>query len=191
MNSTIEIRWHGRGGQGTKTASLLLADVAFHTGKYVQGFPEYGPERMGAPITAYNRISDEPITIHSNIDKPDIVVIVDETLIGAVPVRAGLKGRETILINSSRDVETLRRSLNGFSGELFIVDGRRISEETIGANFPNIPMLTAVAKACGLMTDSEFVEFMKESLGRKFSGKTQIIEGNLQAVIQTLEELRS
>ena len=80
MNNLIEIRWHGRGGQGAKTASLLLADAAFNTGKYIQGFPEYGPERMGAPITAYNRISDKPITIHSNIYEPDYVVVVDEII---------------------------------------------------------------------------------------------------------------
>ena len=91
MNNLIEIRWHGRGGQGAKTASLLLADAAFNTGKFIQGFPEYGPERMGAPITAYNRISDNPITIHSNIYEPDYVVVVDDTLLECVDVTAGLK----------------------------------------------------------------------------------------------------
>ena len=88
MKDIVEIRWHGRGGQGAKTASLLLADAAFNTGKYVQGFPEYGPERMGAPITAYNRISSERSTVHSNIYEPDYVVVVDETLISAVDVTA-------------------------------------------------------------------------------------------------------
>ena len=91
MNKTVEIRWHGRGGQGAKTAALLMADVAFKTGKYVQGFPEYGPERMGAPITAYNRISDEPITVHSNIYEPDYVVVVDESLLETIDVTKGLK----------------------------------------------------------------------------------------------------
>ena len=91
MSNLIEIRWHGRGGQGAKTASLLLADAAFNTGKYIQGFPEYGPERMGAPITAYNRISDTPITVHSNIYEPDFVVVVDDTLLDSVDVTAGLK----------------------------------------------------------------------------------------------------
>ena len=86
MRDLIEIRWHGRGGQGAKTASLLLADAAFNTGKYIQGFPEYGPERMGAPITAYNRISDNPITVHSNIYEPDYVVVVDDTLLESVDV---------------------------------------------------------------------------------------------------------
>ena len=108
MNNLFEIRWHGRGGQGAKTASLLLADAAFNTGKYIQGFPEYGPERMGAPITAYNRISDTPITIHSNIYEPDYVVVVDDTLLETVPVTAGLKKDGAIIINTTKDANYLR-----------------------------------------------------------------------------------
>ena len=111
MNNLIEIRWHGRGGQGAKTASLLLADAAFNTGKYIQGFPEYGPERMGAPITAYNRISDTPITIHSNIYEPDYVVVVDDTLLTSVPVTAGLKKEGAIVINTTKSPEQLRELL--------------------------------------------------------------------------------
>src|SRR5690554_5084522 len=108
MDNMVEIRWHGRGGQGAKTASLLLADAAFDTGKYIQGFPEYGPERMGAPITAYNRISDTRITIHSNIYEPDYVVVVDETLLKVVDVTSGLKEEGAIIINSSKSPEELR-----------------------------------------------------------------------------------
>ena len=108
MKDIVEIRWHGRGGQGAKTASLLLADAAFNTGKYVQGFPEYGPERMGAPITAYNRISSERSTVHSNIYFPDYVVVVDETLLSAVDVTAGLKKEGAIVINSSKSPAELR-----------------------------------------------------------------------------------
>ena len=104
----IEIRWHGRGGQGAKTASLLLADVAFNTGKYIQGFPEYGPERMGAPITAYNRIDENPIRIHSNVYEPDYVVVVDDTLVGAVDVTYGLKPNGAILVNTNLDVEKIK-----------------------------------------------------------------------------------
>ncbi len=106
MDNMIEIRWHGRGGQGAKTASLLLADAAFNTGKYIQGFPEYGPERMGAPITAYNRISSTPITIHSNIYEPDYVVVVDDTLLESVDVTAGLKENGAITINAEISVKT-------------------------------------------------------------------------------------
>ena len=139
MNNLIEIRWHGRGGQGAKTASLLLADAAFNTGKYIQGFPEYGPERMGAPITAYNRISDKPITIHSNIYEPDYVVVVDDTLLESVPVTAGLKKEGAIVINTTKSPEYLKEKLNGYDGNIYTIDARKVSEETLGKYFPNTP----------------------------------------------------
>ena len=124
MNNLIEIRWHGRGGQGAKTASLLLADAAFNTGKYIQGFPEYGPERMGAPITAYNRISDKPITIHSNIYEPDYVVVVDDTLLTSVPVTAGLKKEGAIVINTTKKPEDMKTSFkHKFAKKPEVIDG--------------------------------------------------------------------
>src|SRR5574344_952441 len=107
----IEIRWHGRGGQGAKTASLLLADIAFNTGKFIQGFPEYGPERMGSPLTAYNRIDDAPIRLHSNIYAPDYVVVVDETLVGPVPVTKGLKKSGALLVNKDQSADVIREKL--------------------------------------------------------------------------------
>ena len=115
MKNGIEIRWHGRGGQGAKTAALLLADVAFKTGKHVQGFPEYGPERMGAPITAYNRISDNQIRVHSNIYDPDYVVVVDETLLHSVDVTAGLKPEGAIIVNTAKTPEEILPQLYGKS----------------------------------------------------------------------------
>lgn len=131
MHDLIEIRWHGRGGQGAKTASLLLADAAFNTGKYIQGFPEYGPERMGAPITAYNRISNVPITIHSNIYEPDYVVVVDDTLLESVDVTAGLKDTGAIIINTTKDNDYLKKALNGYSGNIYKIDARKVSMETL------------------------------------------------------------
>ena len=131
MKDIVEIRWHGRGGQGAKTASLLLADAAFNTGKYVQGFPEYGPERMGAPITAYNRISSERSTVHSNIYFPDYVVVVDETLLSAVDVTAGLKKEGAIVINSSKSPAELRPLLKGYEGRVCTIDAGKISEEEL------------------------------------------------------------
>lgn len=122
MKDIVEIRWHGRGGQGAKTASLLLADAAFNTGKFVQGFPEYGPERMGAPITAYNRISTERSTVHSNIYEPDYVVVVDETLLASVDVTAGLKAEGAIVINSGKEPEDLRPRLKGYPGRVCAID---------------------------------------------------------------------
>ena len=113
MSSGLEIRWHGRGGQGAKTAALLLADVAFKSGAYVQGFPEYGPERMGAPITAYNRISKEEIRVHSNIYTPDLVVVVDESLLESVDVTAGLKEEGAIIVNTAKTPDEIIQHLKG------------------------------------------------------------------------------
>ena len=153
MDNLIEIRWHGRGGQGAKTASLLLADAAFNTGKYIQGFPEYGPERMGAPITAYNRISDKPITIHSNIYEPDFVVVVDDTLLEAVDVTAGLKEDGAIVINSTKSPDELRGLLNGYKGKVCTIDAKTISIDCLGKYFPNTPMLAAIVKVSGIMEE--------------------------------------
>ena len=129
MKNGIEIRWHGRGGQGAKTAALLLADVAFKTGKHVQGFPEYGPERMGAPITAYNRISSDVIRVHSNIYDPDFVAVVDETLLHTVDVTAGLKKEGAIIVNTAKSKEEIMPQLNGYEGRVVTIDARTISEE--------------------------------------------------------------
>lgn len=189
MNNLIEIRWHGRGGQGAKTASLLLADAAFNTGKYIQGFPEYGPERMGAPITAYNRISDKPITIHSNIYEPDYVVVVDDTLLESVPVTAGLKKEGAIVINTTKSSEYLKEKLNGYSGSIYTIDARKVSEETLGRYFPNTPMLAAIVKVTGIMSDEAFLEDMKGSFKHKFAKKPEVIEGNMKALELALKEI--
>ena len=122
MKEMMEIRWHGRGGQGAKTASQLLADAAFMSGKYVQSFPEYGPERSGAPITAYNRISDTRCSIHSNIYEPDYVVVVDETLLESVDVTAGLKKEGAIIINYDKSASQLRPLLRGYAGCVYTID---------------------------------------------------------------------
>lgn len=189
MNSLIEIRWHGRGGQGAKTASLLLADAAFNTGKYIQGFPEYGPERMGAPITAYNRISDKPITIHSNIYEPNYVVVVDDTLLESVPVTAGLKKEGAIVINTTKSPEYLKEKLNGYDGNIYTIDARKVSEETLGKYFPNTPMLAAIVKVTGIMSDEAFLEDMKGSFKHKFAKKPEVIEGNMKALELALKEV--
>lgn len=190
MKDIIEIRWHGRGGQGAKTASLLLADAAFNTGKYVQGFPEYGPERMGAPITAYNRISDQRSTVHSNIYYPDYVVVVDETLIGAVDVTAGLKEDGAIVINSSKAPSELRPLLKGYTGRVCAIDAGKISEEELGRNFPNTPMLAAIVKVSGVVDAGEFVKDMEASFRHKFASKPQVIEGNMRALKRSMEEVQ-
>ena len=190
MSKMVEIRWHGRGGQGAKTASLLLADAAFNTGKYVQGFPEYGPERMGAPITAYNRISDERCNIHSNIYDPDYVVVVDATLLTAVDVTGGLKKEGAILINSSKSPEELKPLLEGYEGKVYTVDADKISEAELGRIFPNTPMLGAIVKITGIIPEDVFVKDMEASMHHKFAKKPQVIEGNMKALKRAMQEVK-
>ena len=190
MDNMIEIRWHGRGGQGAKTASLLLADAAFNTGKYIQGFPEYGPERMGAPITAYNRISDKPITIHSNIYEPDYVVVVDDTLLEVVDVTAGLKEEGAIVINTTKSADYLKSVLKGYKGNVYTIDARKISEEALGRYFPNTPMLAAIVKVSGIMTDEALLEDMKGSFKHKCAKKPEVIDGNMKALELALKEVK-
>ena len=190
MNDLIEIRWHGRGGQGAKTASLLLADAAFNTGKYIQGFPEYGPERMGAPITAYNRISNKPITIHSNIYYPDFVVVVDDTLLESVDVTAGLKNDGGIIINTTKTEDEIKSLLKNYKGNIYTLDAKRISIDALGKYFPNIPMLAGIVKISNIMTDEQLINDMEDSLKHKFAKKPEVIEGNMNALKIALNEVK-
>ncbi len=191
MSRTMtEIRWHGRGGQGAKTACLLLADAAFASGKHVQGFPEYGPERMGAPITAYNRISDVPCTIHSNIYEPDYVVVVDETLLTCVDVTAGLKADGALVVNTPKTPEELRPLLKGWSGRLHTLDARTLSERYLSGYFPNTPMLAAIVQVSGVLDPERFIADMESSFKHKFATKPQVIEGNMNCLIQSMKEVR-
>lgn len=189
-SKAIEIRWHGRGGQGAKTACLLLADVCFSSGKEVQGFPEYGPERMGAPITAYNRISDEPNIVHSNIYYPDFVVVVDETLLDAVDVTAGLSEDGAILVNTMKSPSEIRRQLNGYKGRVCTVDAASISLDAIGKNIPNTPMLAAIVKVSGVIDIDKFMHDMRESFGHKFRTKPEVIDGNMKALTMAMDQVR-
>lgn len=190
MDGLVEIRWHGRGGQGAKTASLLLADAAFNTGKFIQGFPEYGPERMGAPITAYNRISSNPITIHSNIYEPNYVVVVDDSLLETVDVTAGLKSDGAIIINTTKGADELSKLLNGFNGDVYTIDARSISIEALGRYFPNTPMLAAIVKVSGIMSDEDFLKDMEGSFKHKFAKKPEVIAGNMRALELSLSSVK-
>ncbi len=190
MSKIVEIRWHGRGGQGAKTACMLLADAAFTSGKYVQGFPEYGPERMGAPITAYNRISDERCNVHSFIYEPDYVVVVDESLLEAVDVTAGLSEKGAIIINSERAPAELRPMLRGYAGRVCTIDARHISEAVLGSYFPNTPMLAAAVKVSGGIEPDSFMRDMEIAYRHKFAAKPQVIGKNLACLKQSMEEVR-
>lgn len=185
-----EIRWHGRGGQGAKTASQLLADAAFMAGRYVQSFPEYGPERSGAPITAYNRISDERCSVHSNIYEPDYVAVVDETLLKSVDVTSGLKEEGAVIINSEKSPEELKELLNGYKGRVCTIDARAVSMECLGAYFPNTPMLAAVVEVSGCVDKERFLKDMEESYRHKFARKPQVVEGNLKCLKLSMDRVR-
>ena len=190
MADLTEIRWHGRGGQGAKTAALLLADVTFKTGSFVQGFPEYGPERMGAPITAYNRISKNEIRVHSNIYEPDYVVVVDSGLLDVVNVTEGLKEGGAVVVNTHKSPEDIRPRLKGYTGRLYTIDARRISKACLGKYFPNTPMLAAIVKVSGVMDEETFFAEMENSFMHKFSSKPEVIEGNMNALKMAYEEVK-
>lgn len=190
MQNCVEIRWHGRGGQGAKTAALLLADVAFKTGKYVQGFPEYGPERMGAPITAYNRISPQEIRVHSNIYHPDFVVVVDEGLLDTVHVTDGLSENGAILVNTAKSKEEIIPKLNGYKGAVYTIDAKKVSKACLGRYFPNTPMLAGIVKVSGVMECESFHKEMKASFMHKFSSKPEVIDGNMKALEMAFDEVR-
>lgn len=189
MSNVTEIRWHGRGGQGAKTAALLLADVAFQTGKYVQGFPEYGPERMGAPITAYNRISDTQIRVHSNIYDPEYVVVVDESLLDTVDVTAGLREDGAILVNTEKSKEEILPHLKGYKGEVYTIDAKKVSLATLGKYFPNTPLLAAIVKVANIMDRDRFLKEMRASFEHKFATKPEVIDGNMKALEMAFEEV--
>ena len=188
-NKSIEIRWHGRGGQGAKTAALLLADVCFKTGAYVQGFPEYGPERMGAPITAFNRISDKEIRVHSNIYNPDLVIVVDESLLNSVDVTSGLSNDGAIIVNTGKTPSDITPLLKGYEGKVYTVDARSISVEALGKYFPNSPMLAAAVAVSGVMDKDSFISEMRSSYEHKFAKKPEVIDGNMKALCMTFEAL--
>jgi pyruvate ferredoxin oxidoreductase gamma subunit len=189
VSSLVEIRWHARGGQGAKTASTLLAESALSAGKFVQGFPEYGPERMGAPILAFNRIGDEPITIHSNVENPDVVMVLDPTLLDAVDVTEGLKDEGVIVINTASDPEEMKAKL-GTRARVATVDASGISVAAIGRDIPNTPMMGALLKVNEILPFEAFMERMKIDMDRRFHGRQAIVEGNLNAMRRAYREVK-
>ena len=165
-------------------------DVAFNTGMHVQGFPEYGPERMGAPITAYNRIGESEIRVHSNIYHPDYVVVVDETLLHSVDVTNGLKEDGAIVINTPRPKEEILPLLNGYKGSVYTIDAHKVSMETLGKYFPNSPMLAAIVKVADIMDKDVFLSQMQASYEHKFAKKPEVIDGNMRALKMAFEEVK-
>ncbi len=190
MVELTEVRWHGRGGQGAKTASILLAEAASAAGKFVQGFPEYGPERMGAPMLAFNRISDQEITLHCHVANPSLVVVLDSSLLESVDVTEGVDDDGIIVVNTPRSPSEIRDKLGTDRCRVFCVDANEIATETLGRAIPNTPMLAALVKVAGMMDWDEFLAQMKEQLEYKFKDRPEIVEGNLKAIERAAQEVR-
>lgn len=192
MSEVLEIRWHGRGGQGAKTAALLFGESALDTGKHIQAFPEYGPERMGAPVTAFNRLSEVSIRVHSGIKEPKIVVVLDPSLIEPAKVTQGLKEGGILLVNSSESPAELRKRLDLPAGiRVCTVDASKIATDTIGKDVPNTPMLGALVKVTGLLKFEPMMKAIEHKLAEKFrGGKERFIEGNLVSIRRAYEEVK-
>lgn len=189
-NGIIEIRWHGRGGQGAKTAALLFGEAVLSTGKYIQAFPEYGPERMGAPVQAFNRISDDPITIHSAITDPKYVVVLDETLMGPIDVTAGMGADAVIIVNTERTKEDVADSLDIKTAQVHVINATKIARDTIGLPIPNTPMLGALVKIIEGLSLDDILDDTRKKLTKKFRHKPQVIEGNMVSIKKAYDEVK-
>lgn len=188
MAKITEVCWHGRGGQGAKTAALLLAESAIDEGMYGQGFPEYGPERMGAPVKGFTRISEEPIKLHSQITDPDIVVVLDPTLMDVVDVTAGLKENGVIIVNTPFEPKIIRDRLKLEGRTIYTIDATQIALDTIGRPIPNTVMIGAIISATGILQLDKMIKNMNKKLSKKFP--PNIVEGNVKAIKRASEEAK-
>lgn len=183
----LEIRWHGRGGQGVVTAGKLLAETALGTGQYFQAFPDYGPERMGAPIRAFTRISSKPITIHSQIETPEVVLVLDPTLLATVAVTEGLQEDGVLLVNTSMKPSEVREITGYQTGKVFTVDASHIAIDEMGREITNTPMLGALARATGLFKMEDLTEQLRAWFGKKVS--STVVEANVRALLRAANEV--
>jgi pyruvate ferredoxin oxidoreductase gamma subunit len=199
MTDYIEIRWHGRAQQGIVTAAKMLGESCLRSGKYVQAFPEFGPERMGAPVAAYNRVSDEPIRLHCRVTEPKYVLIADPTLIGmslsggmesSGGVTAGVPDNAVFIVNTPKSPHEMRKELDLKSkgAKVYTLDASKISLESIGRNMPNTPMLGALAKVANIITLDILIDNFKDNYSKKFSSK--VIEGNINAMTRGFQEVK-
>jgi pyruvate ferredoxin oxidoreductase gamma subunit len=190
LGKLTEIRWHGRAGQGIVTASELLAEAALEEDKFFQAFPEYGPERMGAPIKAYTRISDEPIEVHYQILNPEVVVVVNPNLLGAEDVTQGLVADGTLIVNTPKTPQEIRAQL-GLQNKkvrVFTVDATRIAMETLRRDIPSTLMLGSIIRAVGLVNLDNTLHLVKEKLGAKL--RAEVVESNLTALRRAYDEVK-
>jgi pyruvate ferredoxin oxidoreductase gamma subunit len=183
-----EIRIHGRGGQGAKTASQLIVEAAMDLGKQIQAFPEFGPERTGAPMVTYSRISDGPIKTYEPVTRPDIVIVIDPTLIDQVDVTAGMGKEGFLLVNTTRSPEEIRKQ-TGFRGKIFTADATGISIKLLGRNLPNTPMLGVLVRSTGVISMVSLVRKVEKMFLNKIgSEKTS---ANVQAIKEAYGQVRS
>ncbi|MEO0262230.1 MAG: 2-oxoacid:acceptor oxidoreductase family protein [candidate division WOR-3 bacterium] len=187
MDKKIEIRWHGRGGMGAKTAALLLAEAMMHEGKYVQAFPEYGPERRGAPVVAFTRISEEEIKGHYGIVNPDIVVIFDDTLLTSQRVKEGIIKETVVVVNTHFSQEEVKKRL-GIDCNIKLINASSIAQEIFGRDLPNTPMLGALMKILNIIPFERFLKAVKERLRTKF--REDVVEKNIEAIKKAYEEVK-
>jgi 2-oxoacid:acceptor oxidoreductase gamma subunit (pyruvate/2-ketoisovalerate family) len=185
LKNILEVRWHGRGGQGAWTASELLARAAIHERKYIQSFPEFGPERMGAPVTAFTRISTEPIRIHCAVYNPDVVAVLDPTLMKAVPFTEGLGEKGTVLINSKDNPAEIRKTLNIDKGKVWTVPATEIAMRILGTPITNTAMLGALARVTGIVDLQSVEKVVKERF------RQDVAEKNFAVVKEAYEEVKS
>ena len=184
----MEIRWHGRGGQGAVTASKVFADSALATGKQIQAFPEYGSERQGAPIKAFTRISDEPITIHSQVTNPDIVLLLDPSLLGVVDITEGLSDDGLLIVNTSMSAEEVRNKIKATVKKLLTIDATSIALKHLGKNIPNTPMIGALVGATEMLDINDVADDFKKKFKNKF--REDIVEGNVHAILDAYKEMK-
>ncbi|HUU50017.1 MAG TPA: 2-oxoacid:acceptor oxidoreductase family protein [Nitrospinota bacterium] len=188
MEEYTEVRWHGRAQQGIVTAAKVFAEAALAGGNNIQAFPDYGPERMGAPVASYNRISKKPLTVHCAVVNPRVIVVVDATLIGSVDILEGVPDNGVVIINTHKSFADIKKKIDTGKRELYIVDATKIALETIGKPFPNTPMMGALAKATNLVKLEDLLEETKKVMGRKLA--KEILEGNLKAIERGYKEVK-
>jgi pyruvate ferredoxin oxidoreductase gamma subunit len=188
MEKVMEIRWHARGGQGAVTDAKTLAEMSLTKDMFFQAFPEYGPERMGAPIQCFNRLSDKRISVYCGVTDPQIVLVIDKTLLDVVDITSGLTDDGIIIVNTDLKPDEVRAKLNLKGRTLYTLDATHISLQELGKFMPNVPMLGALLKVTGLLTQEEASNFLKDSFGKKFSSK--VVESNLSALNRAFEEVK-
>lgn len=189
MPEIIEIRWHGRGGQGAVTAAKILAEAALGEGRHIQAFPEYGAERRGAPVKSFTRISETPIFLHSPIHTPSVVAVLDPTLLAAIDVTEGLPEDGILLVNTMENPAAIRKKLTLTGRKVFTVDATQISIDCIGKPIPNTPMVGAVMQAAEILPLENLVDGFRKKFSQKF--RPEVIEGNIKAIRRAYEEVKS